>query len=95
MNAAVTAGASSAALQARVEALLAERYAPVPRDTHVIAVDVDHVALVMHYAAAVAADARQGRKPGPMTADTAVAWDALDSVIRCYGRQPRDRRLTP
>jgi hypothetical protein len=83
---ATTAPAASAALQARVEALLAERYAPVPRDTHVIAVDVDHLALVMYYAAGVAADARQGRKPGPMTAEVAVAWDALDSVIRCYGK---------
>lgn len=81
-----TATAASSALQARVGALLAERYAPVPRDTHVIAVNVDHVALVMYYAASVAADARQGRKPGPMTADIAVAWDALDSVIRCYGK---------
>jgi hypothetical protein len=87
VNAAVTTGAAaSSALQARVEALLAERYAPVPRDTHVIAVDVDHVALVMYYAASVAAEARQGHRPGPMTADVAVAWDALDSVIRCYGR---------
>lgn len=86
-TATTTTAGTSTALQARVEALLAERYAPVPLDTHVIAVDVDHLTLVMYYAAGLAADAvRQGRKPVPMTADTAVAWDALDSVIRCYGK---------
>ena len=52
-----------------------------------IAVDVDHLALVMYYAAGVVADARQGRKVGPMTADIAVAWGALDNVIRCYGKE--------
>jgi hypothetical protein len=57
----------SAALQARIGSLLAERYGPVPRASHVIAVDVDHLALLMHYAAAVA---RQGRRAEPMTGDT-------------------------
>jgi hypothetical protein len=69
------------AVAARVAVLEAERLAPVPRASHSVAVDVDDLALVVDYAADVAAAAADGRAPGAMSADTAIAWQRLDAAV--------------
>jgi hypothetical protein len=78
--------APAAVIMARLEALEAERLAPVPRASHVVAVDVDDLALVTDYAAAAASAARRGRKPEAMSGDTAVAWQRLDTAARSHAR---------
>jgi hypothetical protein len=77
---------ASPALAAVVAVLEAERLAPVPRASHAVAVDVDDLALVTAYAAGAATAAAAGRRPGPMTADTAIAWQRLDAVVRSRAR---------
>lgn len=70
------------AIAARVAVLEAERLAPVPRASHLAAVDVDDLALVSAYAAGAATAAASGRRPEAMSAGTAVAWQRLDAVVR-------------
>jgi hypothetical protein len=70
------------AVAARVAVLEAERLAPVPRASHVAAVDVDDLALLAEYAAGAAVSAAAGRKADPMSADTAVAWQRIDAAVR-------------
>jgi hypothetical protein len=70
------------AIAARLAVLEAERLTPVPRTSHVAAVDVDDLALVSAYAAGVAAAGRSGHRTEPMSADTAAAWQRLDAVAR-------------
>jgi hypothetical protein len=74
------------ALAAILAVLEAERLAPVPRASHVVAVDVDDLALVAAYAADAAASAASGRKAEVMSADTAVAWQRLDAVAHGHAR---------
>jgi hypothetical protein len=74
------------AVAARLAVLEAERLAPVPRPTHSVAVDVDDLALVAAYAADAAVAAASGRRADAMSADTAVAWQRLDAVIRGRAR---------
>ena len=83
---AVSSTVASPALVAVLAVLEAERLAPVPRATHAVAVDVDDLALVAAYAADAAAAAAAGRRPGAMSADTAVAWQRLDAVVRGRAR---------
>jgi hypothetical protein len=73
---------ASAALEARVTALVAESLAPVPRASHTAAVDVDDLALAVDYMAAAAVAARRGQRAPAMSAATAVAWGKLDSAVR-------------
>jgi hypothetical protein len=70
------------ALAARLAVLEAERLAPVPRASHVAAVDVDDLALLAAYAAGAAVSAAAGRKAEAMSADTAVAWQRIDAAVR-------------
>lgn len=70
------------AVAARLAVLEAERLAPVPRASHVAAVDVDDLALVAAYAADAATAAEAGRRAEAMSADTAIAWQRLDAVVR-------------
>jgi hypothetical protein len=77
---------ASAALEARVAALVAESLAPVPRASHIAAVDVDHLALVTAYIAEVAAAAQSGRRAPVMSADTAIAYQRLETAVRAHVR---------
>jgi hypothetical protein len=77
------------AIAARLAVLEAERLAPVPRASHAAAVDVDDLAMVTAYAAGAAAAAGSGRRPDPMSADTAIAWQRLDAVVRGHARTAR------
>ena len=77
---------ASAALEARVAALVAESLAPVPRASHVAAVDVDHLALVVDYAAAAAAAAHAGHRAPVMSANTAIAYQRLEAAVRAHAR---------
>lgn len=74
------------ALEARVAALVAESLAPVPRASHVAAVDVDHLALVVDYAAEAAAAAHAGRRAPAMSAAAAVAYQWLETAVRAQSR---------
>lgn len=60
------------ALATLVEALEAERLAPVPRDSHTVGVDVDDLALVLDHAQTAAS----------MPGEVAVAFQHLGDVIR-------------
>ena len=73
--------ANAPTIAAQVALLEAQRLIPVPRATHSVAVDVDDLALVVDYAADVAAAAGDGRKPDPMSAGTAIAWQRLDAAV--------------
>jgi hypothetical protein len=77
--------AAHPALPARPDAPEAERLAPVPRASHTLAVDVEDLALVTAYIAGVAAAKPQGRKPEPMSGDTA-AWHRLNTAVRRRAR---------
>lgn len=77
---------ASAALQARVAALVAESLTPVPRASRAAAVDVDHLALVVHYVAEVTAAAQSGRQAPLMSADTAIAYQRLETAVRACAR---------
>lgn len=70
------------ALEARVAALVAESLAPVPRASHAVAVDVGHLALVVDYIADVAVAAQSGRRAPVMSADTAIAYQWLETAAR-------------
>jgi hypothetical protein len=72
------------ALTAIVAVLEAERLAPVPRASHVVAVDADDLALVAEYAAHAAAAAASSRRPEPMSAAAAVAWQRVDAAVRAH-----------
>jgi hypothetical protein len=74
------------ALEARVAALVAESLAPVPRASHVAAVDVDDLALVTGYMALVAGSVQSGRRAPAMSADAATAWQRLDTAVRAHAR---------
>ena len=76
----------SAALEARVAALVAESLAPVPRASHVAAVDVDDLALVVDYVAEAAAAAQSGRRAPVMSAGTAIAYQRLETAVRAHAR---------
>jgi hypothetical protein len=73
-------------LEARVAALVAETLAPVPRPHHVAAVDVDDLALVAVYIADVAASVQAGHPAPAMSADTAIAWQRLETTVRAHAR---------
>lgn len=77
---------ASAALEARVAALVAESLIPVPRPSHSVAVDVDHLALAADYIAEAVEAARRGRQAPVMDAATAVAWQKLDTAVRGHVR---------
>ena len=81
-----TTAVAGPALSAVLAVLEAERLTPVPRASHAVAVDVDDLALVAAYAADAAAAADAGRRADPMSADTAVAWQRLDVVVRGRAR---------
>lgn len=72
---------ASAALETRLAALEAERLAPVPRASHVIAVDVDDLALVVDYLAEVATAIRRGRRPLAMSSDVAIAYQLIEAAV--------------
>jgi hypothetical protein len=73
---------ASAALEARVAALVAESLAPVPRASRIAAVDVEDLALAVDYMAAAAVAARRGRRAPEMSAAASVAWGKLDTAVR-------------
>jgi hypothetical protein len=73
---------ASAALEARLAVLEAERLAPVPRASHVVAVDVDDLALAVDYLAEVAVAVRRGRQPPAMSGDVAIAYQLLEAAVR-------------
>jgi hypothetical protein len=77
---------ASAALEARVAALVAESLAPVPRASHVAAVDVDDLAHAVDYIAEAAAAAQSGRRAPVMSADTAIAYQRLETAVRAHVR---------
>jgi hypothetical protein len=77
---------ASAALEARVAALVAESLAPVPRASHVAAVDVDDLALAVDYIAEVAAAAHAGHRAPLMSAGTAIAYQRLETAVRAHVR---------
>jgi hypothetical protein len=68
----------TAALQDRVAALEAERLAPVPRACHVVGVDVDDLALVLHY---VRGSLRAARPAEVMSGDAIAACHRLEAAI--------------
>lgn len=74
------------ALAARLADLEAERLAPVPRATHAVAVDVDDLALLADYAAAVLSASTAKTSVPAMSGDTAVAWQRIETVVRAHGR---------
>jgi hypothetical protein len=74
------------AIAARVALLEAERLTPVPGPDRAAAVDVDHLALVAAYAVDAATAAAAGRRAEAMSADTAIAWQRLDAVVRAHSR---------
>lgn len=76
----------SSALAARLAALEAERLAPVPRATHAVAVDVDDLALLADYTAAVLSASTARTSVPPMSGDTADAWQRIETVVRAHGR---------
>ena len=67
-------------------ALVAESLAPVPRASHAVGVDVDHLALVTAYVAEVAAAAHAGHRAPVMSADTAIAYQRLETAVRAHAR---------
>jgi hypothetical protein len=69
-----------------VAALVAESLTPVPRASHVAAVDVDDLALITGYIAEVAASVQSGRQAPAMSAEASVAWQRLESAVRCHAR---------
>jgi hypothetical protein len=74
------------ALEARVAALVAESLAPVPRASHVAAVDVDDLALVVDYVGEVAAAAQSGHRAPAMSAGTAIAYQRIETTVRAWVR---------
>lgn len=78
--------AGAAALEDRIAALEAERLAPVPRASHVVGVDVDDLALLLHH---VRASVRATRLGGPlarpaasvMSNEAIAAYQRLESAI--------------
>jgi hypothetical protein len=74
------------ALEALADALEAEKARPVPRASHAVAVDVDHLCLLLDYVAAAVTAIRRGRVPDPMSGDTAVAWQMLEASVTGYAR---------
>ena len=81
-----TPGRPGTPLDARVAALVAESLAPVPRASHVAAVDVDDLALIAGYIADVAASVQAGHRAPAMNADTAIAWQRLETTVRAHAR---------
>jgi hypothetical protein len=68
------------ALAAVVEALEAERLAPVPRSSHTVGVDVNDLALVLKHTRAAGAN-RSIAQDG-ITGEVAAAYHRLDLAIR-------------
>lgn len=68
------------ALAAAVEALEAERLAPVPRATHTVGVDIDDLALVLEHTWAADVNRRVARDG--MSGEVAAAYRRLDQAIR-------------
>jgi hypothetical protein len=68
------------ALAAAVEALEAERLAPVPRASHIVGVDVDDLALVLEHTRA--ADVNRSIAQDGMSGEVAAAHRRLDQAIR-------------
>jgi hypothetical protein len=77
---------ASAALEARVAVLVAESLSPVPRASHVAAVDVDDLAMVVDYIAEAAAAAQSGHRAPVMSAGTAIAYQRLETAVRAHVR---------
>lgn len=63
------------ALAAAVEALEAERLAPVPRTSHTVGVDVDDLALVLEHAQAAR---------GGISGDAVLAFKRLRDTIQAH-----------
>jgi hypothetical protein len=61
------------------DALEVERLAPVPRASHVLAVDAGDVALVLEHLAALR---RRGQPP--VNDDVTIACQRLRAAIRCH-----------
>jgi hypothetical protein len=74
------------ALAALADALEAEKARPVPRASHAVAVDVDHLCLLLDYVAATVTALRSRRAPEPMIGDVAVAWQRLEAAVTGYTR---------
>jgi hypothetical protein len=72
----------STALQDRVAALEAERLAPVPRASHAVGVNVDDLALVLHYVRATRpGDPGARRAAEPMSGDAIAACHRLEAAV--------------
>jgi len=65
------------ALSIAVEHLEAERLAPVPRNSHAVAVDVDDLALLLEHV-------HEHTLHGPMRGEAAAAYGRLDKTVRCH-----------
>jgi hypothetical protein len=68
------------ALAAAVEALEAERLAPVPRASHTVGIDVDDLALVLEHTRAT--DLNRSIAQDRMSGEVAAAYRRLDQAIR-------------
>jgi hypothetical protein len=77
--------AGTAALQDRVATLEAERLAPVPRASHAVGVNVDDLALVLHYVRASLRASRLGapaaRSAEVMSGDAIAACHRLEAAV--------------
>lgn len=82
----MTPGYGRLALEELADALEAEKARPVPRASHAVAVDVDHLCQLLDYVAAVVTAVRHHRAPGPMSGDVAVAWQMLEASVTGYTR---------
>lgn len=74
------------ALAALADALEAEKARPVPRASHAVAVDVDHLCLLLNYVATIVTATGRRRVPDPMSADVTVAWQMLEAAVTGYAR---------
>lgn len=74
------------ALAAFADALEAEKARPVPRASHVVAVDVDHLCLLLSYVASTITATGRRRVTDPMSADVTVAWQMLEAAVTGYAR---------
>lgn len=83
----MTPGYGRLALEALADALEAEKARPVPRAERAVAVDVDHLCLLLDYVAGTVAAAADRRKPDAMTGDAAVAWQKLEAAVTGYARR--------
>jgi hypothetical protein len=74
------------ALEALADALEAEKARPVPRASRAVAVDVDHLCLLLDYVGTAVTAIRRNRVPDPMSGATAVAWQMLEASVTGHAR---------